>query len=420
MTRPLRMPLVLVTAIVALLLYPLPAHASAGDLDPTFSGDGIQVTGFPGTGTYFGVAIHGNAPTGCGSRKPDAIVGSYRHGGALNPAFSGDGKARIDFLGGYDSLIACRYLSDGRLVAVGTAPTIAGRNRLVVVMFTANGHLDRHFSGDGWNAIAFPNWPDVYGYDVAALPGGKILAVGETYDSSSAPAHGNFAVARFTPGGALDRTFSGDGRVTVSLGPGDDGVSKVVVSRGGAIVLAGWSLDPSGQSDTGVAILKANGVPDRTFGGDGRRVYDLAPAGRDSALGLAVRSDGRIVLGVDLGGTPNDSAVVQLKPGSAMDPSFGGGDGIVQGLTPDFRLQDLLLDGGKIVVGGDRWADDTPVIARLRPGGSLDGSFGTGGVGIYTALTGTGFIYDLAVGANGRIVAAGEFAGQAIVLRVLS
>jgi uncharacterized delta-60 repeat protein len=421
-TRPHRIPFVLFTTLAAILFWVFPANAAPlpGDLDPSFSGDGWVATGFPSGGNYYGVALQGNAPAGCGNLKGPSLVGVYGPGGSLDPSFSGDGKRVVDFLDGGSYLEACRYLPDGRLVAVGATYTAPGRGRLLVAVFKPNGAFDPDFSGDGWAAVSFPDFPEVYGYDLVVLPGGKILVAAETYDDSFNPAKGNFAVARFTANGALDDTFSGDGRAIVNFEPGDDGAWKIVVDPDGRIVLTGWVRDlPNAEWDTGVAVLRPNGAPDDHFSGDGRRVYDFAPGGSDYGLGLDVRPDGRIVLGADIEGTPHDSAVAQLMPGGAMDGSFGGGDGVAPTPTPDFRLQDVLLDGGKILIGGLRYADDTPGVIRLRSGGGADDSFGTGGVSLFDSLS-EGWLYDLALDAQGRIVGAGNFNGRALLIRVLS
>lgn len=125
------------------------------------------------------------------------------------------------------------------------------------------------------------------------------------------------------------------------------------------------------------------------------------------------------MLGVDIEGTPYDSLVALLMPGGAMAVSFGGGDGVVPTPTPDFRLQDVLLDGGKILIGGLRYADDTPGVIRLKSGGGTDDSFGTSGISLFGSLTG-GWLYDLALDAQGRIVGAGNKNEKALLIRVLS
>src|SRR5690242_3544176 len=69
--------------------------------------------------------------------------------------------------------------------------------------------------------------------------------------------------------GALDRTFSGDGKATAGFG-GNDAVGAVAVQPDGKIVTVGSSSDPVDEaSRVVVARYLSTGVPDPSFSGDG-------------------------------------------------------------------------------------------------------------------------------------------------------
>jgi len=85
---------------------------------------------------------------------------------------------------------------------------------LPTVALAAAGALDPTFSGDGkLTTNVHPTRTDLL-YDLAIQSDGKIVAVGTSQTSGS----GIISVVRYRPGGALDKTFSGDGKQFTGLG----------------------------------------------------------------------------------------------------------------------------------------------------------------------------------------------------------
>ena len=96
--------------------------------------------------------------------------------------------------------------------------------------------------------------------------------------------------------GDLDPSFSGDGRLVFSGTVGH--AEGVAVDPEGRIVEAG-AIDPAGSdpSDMAVARFLPDGSPDPSFSGDGVATLNAAGGtGGDSANGVAIDSQGRIVL----------------------------------------------------------------------------------------------------------------------------
>jgi uncharacterized delta-60 repeat protein len=178
--------------------------------------------------------------------------------------------------------------------------------------------------------------------------------------------------------GSLDRLFAVGGKATVDFG-GDDSGYALALQRDGKIVLAGWTTEGRRQGyDFGLARLKSNGGLDPSFGSRGKTTVDFG--GRDSAWAVALQPDGKIVV---VGGTTNgrrhdDFAVARLKPNGALDASFGvGGKVTVYFGSYENAAAVTVQPDGKIVVAGSGG------LARLTPSGALDPSFGAGGK--YTA-----------------------------------
>jgi uncharacterized delta-60 repeat protein len=395
-----------------------PAFAGPGDLDATFSADGAKTVDYVGTSdTFYGVAVHGNAPTTCGTSGGQATLTAFTAGGGFDKSFSGDGKWRQDILGhGYSYLEACRFLPDGRLVAVGGTQGADGNDRMIVVVRRPNGKPDSSFSGDGLAVIRFSGIANSDAYDLAIQPDGKIVVAGEGYDGSVTPAKGFFEVARLRPNGALDKRFSGDGLAKVNFGPNDEGIWKVHIVHDGTIVLAGWIRNAANTEwNTAVAELKHNGAPNTGFSGNGQATFNFLKGGDDYALGLDVGSGGALLLGLYGYDGAYRARIAQLRSNGRPDGSFGN-NGLKAGIAPDFNLQDLTMAGGRILVAGRTNGGNNPMIMRLRSGGAPDPTFGSHGIAGLGSVD--GYLFDIARDAHGRIVGAGVANTDALILRV--
>lgn len=394
------------------------AFAGPGDLDKTFSGDGVKTVDYSGASdTLYGVAIRRTAPTTCGASNQQATLTAFTAKGRLDKNFSGDGMWRQDILGhGNSFLEACRFLPDGRLVAVGGAYGADGHYRTIVTVRRPNGKPDKSFSGDGLAVFRFAGIDNSAGYDLAIQRDGKIIVAGEGYDSGVSPQAGFFEVARLRRNGALDKTFSGDGLAKVNFGPYDEGVWKVRLLHDGTVVVAGWMQNKSGTEwNSAVAELKANGALDRSFSGDGMATFNFLKGADDYPLGLDIGSGGAIVLGLYRYNGSYLAAVAQLRKNGRIDGSFGGGDGLKTGLGSDLDVQDLLVADGNILLAGGTGSGSSPFVMRLTSRGNPDRTFGTHGQADLSAVP--GYLFDIAVDKQGRIVGAGNSVSDGLVLR---
>ena len=84
------------------------------------------------------------------------------------------------------------------------------------------GDLDPTFGSAGYVTTPFGAGTDDTANAVTVDGSGRLVVAGR---SGTPPSAYDFAVARYTTTGALDTTFSDDGRVTTSIGSGDDRVS---------------------------------------------------------------------------------------------------------------------------------------------------------------------------------------------------
>jgi len=95
-----------------------------------------------------------------------------------------------------------------------------------------------------------------------------------------------------------------------------------------------------------------------------------------------------------------------------LDPAFGTGGRALIPITGTNQIaRDIALqaDGKLVIAGYDKWhtSDYDVILARLNPDGSLDASFGAGGVVTTSFSGGSDTAYALALQPDGKIVAAG-------------
>src|SRR5687768_14331276 len=136
-------------------------------------------------------------------------------------------------------------------------------------------------------------------------------------------------------------------------------------------------------------VMFASGDVDGLFGGGDGVVTQNFFSRNDFGFSVAVQADQKVVVAgwVTTGTTTgNDVAVMRYNADGSLDTSFGGGDGIVitnLGSTSDAAFSVAVQSDGKIVVGGQARGSTTLndfAVVRYLADGSLDTSFGTGGI----------------------------------------
>ena len=265
-----------------------------------------------------------------------------------------------------------------------------------------SGNLDMVFHTNGRQTLDFGS--DDQAKAVAVQTDGKILVAG-TMDNGSA----DFAVTRYNPDGTLDTTFGSQGKRSITFG-GHDFCTGMAVQADGKIVLVGYT-DVLGVNDFAIARLNADGGTDFSFDTDGLQTIDFGFD--DRANGVAIQSNGKIVLaGSDDGGTA-DFAFARLNANGSLDNTFDA-DGKTSYTfnNHDFATSVALQPDGKIVAAGYSDAPGTNdfAVLRLNANGSLDNTFDTDGK--QTVSFGSDDRANaVTVQADGRIVLAGSFDG---------
>jgi uncharacterized delta-60 repeat protein len=288
--------------------FALVRYNSDGSLDTTFGTGGIVFTDF---GAQFfegafavGIDSAGRIIAAGGTynfaTQRDFAVARYNPDGSLDTTFDGDGRVTTAIsLTNFDIVADVAIQADDRIVAVGFA-----NSDFATVRYDTDGSLDTTFGGTGIVAANFGGI-STQATAVVVQPDAKVLVVGTT----TVIGDGDFALVRYNPDGTPDASFGSGGQVTTDF-LANDGLNDVTLQADGKIVVTGRSMEPGvGGDDFAVARYEADGTLDTTFGVAGLVRTDVAGGSSDDARGIAIQTDGKIlVVGQSAFGTTTGAA----------------------------------------------------------------------------------------------------------------
>jgi uncharacterized delta-60 repeat protein len=321
-------------------------------------------------------------------------------GSALDAQFGTDGRVTSDLLGGAAKIAV---QSDGKILVVGADK---------LVRYTAAGALDTTFGTNGEVSV------DVYGasYDrlagVTVQPDGRIVVAGYSRNGNNSPTQEEFITARFNGDGSTDTSFGTNGKVVTDFDGRGDGAYNVIIQPDGAIVVTGSAaiIDAFGVSDSDFAVVRytSAGALDNTFGTGGMATANVA--GRsDLGYGAALQVDGKIIVAgrvANSGGANPDIGIVRFNADGTLDSTFGTG-GVLRDATSDWDEADEVVvqpDGKIVVVGLTNTTVASLTLARYNGDGSVDTQFGSNGRTTSSIMeVGRG----IALQPNGAIIAGG-------------
>jgi uncharacterized delta-60 repeat protein len=394
-----------------------PVLAQAGTLDTTFSGDGKVATNFTPRGDFIWatalqadgkIVAAGGAGVGTGGAGTFALA-RYDTDGTLDSAFGGDGRVVTQMTLKPDVIQAVAIQADQKIVAAGRVGGSGGRYGLA--RYNPNGTLDMSFGGDGKVMTNLTTrWDHAWG--VAIQPDGKIVVVG-----ASGVGGGAFSALRYNPGGTLDTSFSSDGKVITHFTTGDDWAWDVALQADGKIVVGGVAGAPRSNKSVALVRYNANGSLDTSFGGDGKVMRNLTP-GWDDASGIEIQADGKLVTAGATGGFGGQLLVLRIEADGTPDTTFSGDGKAATNFTArdDFAWDLALQADGKIVAAGTAGIGTTGAgsfaVARYGSNGVLDTTFSGDGKVATNVTPRVDVATAVAIQADGAIVVGGEVGGS--------
>jgi uncharacterized delta-60 repeat protein len=261
--------------------------AVAGSFDTSFSFDGRQTFNISGRNDFAddilvqpdGKVVVAGTTSNPNSPTPDSDywIARYTTAGVLDTSFSGDGVQVIQSATQGD-LGAIALTSDGKIVIVGQYAVNTTEPRAFVARLHSNGTLDNGFAGDGFYVL--PATPEVYRFsDVTVQADNKVVAVGE--------GESGIAIARYNVNGTPDINFGAGGLRLMAVGSRLNFAGAVQMQTDGKIVVAGTANDYGMYENMFVARLKANGQNDTSFNGYGINILDNEESDRGTSLALS-------------------------------------------------------------------------------------------------------------------------------------
>lgn len=333
--------------------------------------------------------------------------------GDLDPTFGENGIVQTIIAPGEiweaDMVRDILELSNGKILASGTARFFGMQRKSAYVMYNADGSIDTSFGNNG--IILLTPEEDNFNYqnyasDAVELPDGSIISCGHIHNTAvdaSRP-----YLVKFKDG-QLDTSFGNNG---IALGYLQYNLGeRMVLQEDGKIVVSGYLND-----NIAAVRFNADGSMDTTFGNNGYAEIIIEGAENFSfAKDIALQKDGKILLGSYYGDNGNWKwVVVRLNSDGTLDSTFGEG-GLKKmsvGYGHDFVLGIAVQEDGKIIVGGHSWDANIPTlryslaIARLNEDGSTDTGYANNGVFRRNFLMeGCSYLTGLNIASNGKVYA---------------
>ena len=387
-----------------ILLFSLPAHSAAGDLDSSFGIDGVAIS--PGTNFFSAtsIAVQPDGKIIAGGMysptNPPSFYAAqfalirYLPNGLIDSSFGTNGQVTTSF-SEYNSsganLNDVVVLPNGKIVAVGSVRvpdtfTPFSRVSLFILRYNSDGSLDMTFNGNGkyiYSSGGFVTSAEA----IAVQPDGKFLVTGYTGSVIKGYIPYKSLLFRFS-GNGLDAAF-GVGGIVVTQVSGETQGHSIALQPDGKIVVGGRTTS-NFRFDLSLTRYNSDGSIDSNFGSSGRVIR--VGENLSEAVDVLIQPDGRIVAIGSIFANSNSEgfALLRFNPDGSPDQSFGSSpsNGLV--ITQVTNLMDRatstsLQTNGKIIVAGfshdysSSFGFDV-ALARYNPDGSLDRTFGIGGI----------------------------------------
>ncbi len=312
------------------------------------------------------------------------------------------------------------------------------------IAFAQAGFLDQTFNNSGFNIFDNGNNEADAFEAVAIQPDGKIVLAGHYITDANVNGNFDVAIARLNNDGTLDNSFGNNGLVFTKVAdiiPNQinkyvfDKALDVLIQPDGKILICGFSIVnvPGGKNDEDFIAVRysQDGSLDSFFGYGGVAAINLA--WQDIATGIALQSDGRIILVGESTSTeqnvPKRISVVRLNQNGTLDLTFGdNGKYFVEELNGTIPADVKIQPDDKIVIGGYTEVATSPasdldfIVVRLDVDGSLDQTFNHQGFEIKSIKSGDGlndFLNAIAIQPDGKIIAAGQYYKQGVTTDVV-
>lgn len=318
--------------------------------------------------------------------------------------------------------------ANGNIYAIGSYyDSTLFKNRNLVWKITPAGSLDTSFgSGNGYviftsNTNNYDEYPQALALDSAGRP----WIVSNSYTGS----YNTLVISALTATGIYNTAvLGGSGKLVWDTGTDVMNALAAGFRTSNQLIVAGGKYNGSNNDWAVAAFDIGSSSVDSSFNGGAPLAIDGPGADYDYLYGLGFDSGGKILLTGMMRSAGNDYlSLVRLLPTGSMDSTFGSG-GVASyphspgATSPMYDARVRLGPTGMIYIGGHCYnssTGDDPCVYRIQNDGSLDSSYGSGGIAVAAFAPGTVYEYvrDLYVDGSGRAVLIGEKSNHMAVWR---
>ena len=403
-------------AVILFSLVSVFAFGAAGDLDPSFGFFGTVVENYSGSIDTQGfdaliqssgkIVVAGQSRDAAGSQ---IALARFTSAGVLDSTFGTGGWTVVNF--GFSTIyaLAAAEQSDGKIVVTGElddgGQNPANSEHFYVARFTSDGQVDKKFGKNGITVIDFGF--DSQSLDVAIAADGKIVIAGLVLKSG---ADWDWALARVDNKGKIDKLFGSNGIVETDFYGFIDFGLAVAIQPDQKILVSGTAGTAASYGAMGLARYTVTGALDSSFGNGGKVTTDFGTSNNDFGNDIVVQPDGKIVVGgtaqinspVFMFVRYNTDGTIDLSHLEDLDGSTEAAFGLA------------IATNGRIILGGSVTLDPNLDFNLFGTScfdgatGSLDTSFGSFGWAITDLNLPTSGISKVRLQGDNKIVAVGS------------
>lgn len=366
-----------------------------GQLDPTFGVDGSGFTALNILYTYtygFDIALDNQKRIlvfgYINDRETDqdkSFIARFLPNGELDLDF-GEKKKGYIFISTYnydEGYFGLTVDSQDNIYAT-TASDVEGTFACVVNVLNT-GILNVNFGVNGIKILDL-EWQNSEGYDIALDSEGKIIVCGTTEIDIDENTNRNIFVAKLLTNGEYDTSFNESGYMVFDVsGDSTEYEPRLTLDLSNNIFVTcrSYSNNLSKSYYNCVKILPS-GALDNSFGDNGKSVIDSVYNYKFSRS-LKIDNNGKIIL---VGQTPSESeseniAVLRLEANGSLDLTFGRGGILsidISNNNYDYGYDVVIDNSNNIIVGGytgnsfdqDTYNNNNMVLVKIFNGGEDD------------------------------------------------
>ncbi len=275
-------------------------------------------------------------------------------------------------------------------------------------------NLDTTFGTSGKVFTDFNSNSEI-GNSMVIQPDGKIILAG-TGLVTSANAY-NFCVARYNTNGTLDTSFGTNGKANFEITNYNNSYKRdyatgIALQSDGKIVISGYCPDAnfsSADNESAVIRLNTNGTLDTTYATNGILRFGFGSA-HCQANNIAIQPDNKVVVAgySTTTSSDHDFAVARINTDGTLDTDFSNdGKQVINLGTYDSANSIAIQPDGKILVAGN--AGGNLGLVRFTEYGNLDTTFGTGGKVITNIPDGGELLNTITLQPDGKILGGGYY-----------